>query len=184
MTIYFTASIVGKRRYLKNYLKIVEILKAKGFEVISDHIVKSTEDQVRLETKKERVKFHKQLEKWIKSCDFVIAETSFPSISVGYEISLALHHGKSILILFCEGNPPSLLAHHKDENLICEKYTSETLKSIIDDFINYAEGTQDTRFTFFITREIASYLDKVAKEEKIPKSVFLRKLIEEKIKLE
>ncbi|MBM3283848.1 hypothetical protein FJY90_06420, partial [Candidatus Gottesmanbacteria bacterium] len=111
MTVYFTASIVGKRHYLSNYQKIIGILKAKNLEVISDHIINTTEAQIRMEKVEERIRFQKQLEKWLNSCDYVVAETSFPSISVGYEISLALHYGKPVLILYSEGNPPSLLAH-------------------------------------------------------------------------
>ena len=38
------------------------------------------------------------------------------------------------------------------------------------------------RFTFFITREIAAYLDKVTVRKKVPKAVYLRKLVEEDMK--
>jgi len=178
MTVYFTASIIGKRNYLSNYLKVIGIIKNKNFSIISDHIINTTEAQIRIETKEERLKFHKQLEKWISSCDFMVAETSFPSISVGYEISFALKLGKPVLILYSEGGAPSLLAHHEDEKLVCEKYTLKTLKAIIDDFINYIQGTEETRFTFFITPEIALHLEEISKKEKMPKSVYLRKLIE------
>jgi hypothetical protein len=115
----------------------------------------------------------------INAADCVIAETSFPSISVGYEISLALHRGKPVLILYSEGEAPSLLAQHKDEKLICEKYNSDNVKGIIEDFMSYVEGSNDMRFTFFITSTIASYLEKISRTQKIPKSVYLRKLIEE-----
>ncbi|MCL4417288.1 MAG: ribbon-helix-helix domain-containing protein [Actinobacteria bacterium] len=182
MIVYFTASIVGKKRYLSNYLKIIDIIKNKRFSIISDHIINTTETQIHLETKEERLKFNKQLEGWISSCDFMIAETSFPSISVGYEISFAQKLGKPVLILYSEGRAPSLLALNKDEKLICEKYTSETLQDIIDDFISYIQGTEETRFTFFITPEIALHLEKISKKEKLPKSVYLRKLIEKDMK--
>jgi len=182
MKVYFTASIIGKKHYLHNYLKIIDHLKEKDCQVISDHIISSTESEIRMEKKEMRLKFHKQLENWISGSDFVVAETSFPSISVGYEISLALHLLKPILILYSIGDPPSLLAHHAEEKLICEKYTTYTLSEIIDDFINYVQGTNDTRFTFFITSKIASFLEKVARREKVPKSVYLRKLIEEDMK--
>ena len=178
MIVYFTASIVGKKKYLSNYLKIIEVVKNKNFSIISDHIISTTESQIHFETKEERLKFSEQLEKWISSCDFMIAETSFPSISVGYEISVALKLGKPVLILFSEGHPPSLFAHHKDERLVCEKYTSKILKDIIDDFLNYIQGTEETRFTFFITPKIALHLEEISKKEKMPKSVYLRKLIE------
>lgn len=182
MTVYFTASIVGKKYYLKNYCKILEILKSRKHKVISDHIIKTTEAQIRMENRGDRLKFHKQLENWIISCDFMIAEASFPSISVGYEISLALQRGKPVLILYYGGDPPSLLTYHEEEKLVCEKYTMKNLSGIIDDFINFAEGKNNTRFTFFITSEIALYLDRVSKKEKLPKSVYLRKLIEKEMK--
>src|SRR4030042_5477583 len=100
MTVYFTASIVGKKQYLGNYEKIISILKAGGHTVISDHIINTTECQIRMEKKEQRLEFQHRLEKWINSADFVVAETSFPSISVGYEISLALSHNKPVLVLY------------------------------------------------------------------------------------
>lgn len=178
MKAYFTASIAGKETYLRNYLKIIDTLKKKGTQTLSDHIMNATESKIRLETKDDRIKFHKQLQQWISSADFIVVETSFPSISVGYEISLAMQLGKPILILYSEGDAPSLLAHHKNENLVCEKYTLDTLNDIIDDFLNYIQGTADTRFTFFITSQIALFLDNISRDEKMPKSVYLRKLIE------
>lgn len=182
MKVYFTASIVGKKHYLSSYLKIIDILKAKKFEIIYDHIISTTPDIIRSENKEELLKYQQKLEKWIKESDFIIAETSFPSISVGFEISLALSLGKPVLILYCAGHPPSLLAHHSNEKLACEKYSPDTVKDIIDEFINYVRGTNDTRFTFFITSEIASFLNKISNKQKLPKSVYLRKLIEREMK--
>jgi nucleoside 2-deoxyribosyltransferase len=179
MNVYFTASIVGKKHHIDKYQRILSILRSKGLKIQSDHIINTSESQIRMETRNERLKFQNQLEKMINAADCVIAETSFPSISVGYEISLALHRGKPVLILYSEGEAPSLLAQHKDEKLICEKYNSDNVKGIIEDFMSYVEGSNDMRFTFFITSTIASYLEKISRTQKIPKSVYLRKLIEE-----
>ncbi len=182
MTAYFTASITGKKQYLPNYLKIIDDLKSKGYHVFSDHIIKTTEGFIHPLGRKERLKYHESLETWIKNSDFVIAEISYPSVSVGYEISLALSLGKPILILYTEGDPPSLLAHHKAENLVCEKYTMETLTEIINDFTDFTESAADTKFTFFINREMVTFLDKISIRDKIPKSVYLRRLIEKEMK--
>ena len=182
MLVYFTASIIGKKHYLNNYLKIVEILKTKKVEIVSDHIIKSDGYQVRMETRDDRLKFQEQLDKWITAADCIIAEVSFPSISVGYEISMAISKNKPVLLLYCEGNPPTLLAQHKDEKLICEKYSLDNLGEIISDFLKYVEGKEDSRFTFYITSEIAAFLEDVSKKEKLPKAVFIRKLIEKQIK--
>lgn len=179
LKLYFTASIAAKDQYIHNYRKIVDYIEKNGHSIIADHILNISEKEVNLASREERLKFHSQLEKWIHSSDALIADASFPSISVGYEISLALRVGKPVLVLYSDGEPPSLLAHHSDEKLLCEKYTPQTLPGILDDFIHYIDSKADLRFTFFITPKIASYLDTIAKKEKLPKSVYLRKLIEQ-----
>ena len=177
MHAYFTASIIGKKHYLENYLAIIQILKSQGVTVTSDHIINTDESTIHFETKKERLNFHKNLEHWINKADFMVVEATFPSISVGYEIALALHVRKPILVLYSQGNPPSLINNNEEERLVCEKYAPSTLKETINDFIKYVQGSTDTRFTFFITSEIARYLLKVAKKQRLPKSVYLRNLI-------
>lgn len=176
MKVYFTASIVGKKLFLKNYLNIIDYLKKSGHTIISDHIIKSTENIVDMQSKKERVAFHRRLKKWIIGTDCVVVEASFPSISVGFEISLALNFGKPVLLLYTK-EAPSLLKEYSSDNLLCERYTDENLKGLIDDFLNYAQGRSDCRFTFFIDQKIAKYLDRVSRLEKQPKSVYIRSLI-------
>jgi hypothetical protein len=176
--VYFTASIVGKKDFLSNYHAIITCLTQKGYRVQADHILHATEADIQMKTRAERLKFHDYLEQWIDACDFMVVEASFPSISVGYEISMALEKRKPVLILYSVGDPPSLFAHHTNEKIASEKYTLSTVEEIIADFIMYVQGASDTRFTFFITPQIASYLEKVSKKEKMPKSVYLRKLIE------
>lgn len=180
MNIYFTASIVGRKRYLQNYLNIIEILSKKGHKVTSDHIIKSSENQINFQTEEQRKKFHKRLKKWIMDANAVVVETSFPSISVGFEISLALNLGKPVLLLHTNEGP-TLLSSYSSEKLFCEKYTEATLRDVIEDFLLFVEGNADSRFTFFITSNIAHFLEKVSREKKIPKSVYLRKLIEKEI---
>ena len=179
MTVYFTASIFGKRYYLDQYLEIIDCLKSKNLGVICDHIINTSEIQISQEKRDDRFKFHQQLEKWINSCDFVVVEATYPSISVGYEISLSLSFGKPVLVLYTKGNPPSLLAEFENDKLICKKYTFQTLNSIIDEFTAHVQEIDDVKFTFFITPEIASFLDKTSTKENLPKSVYLRKLIQE-----
>ncbi|MEK7544229.1 MAG: hypothetical protein AAB557_05135 [Patescibacteria group bacterium] len=183
MTIYFTASLVGKKDFQKNYLAIIGYLTSQGHSVQADHILNTTESEVGLQTREARLAFHKKLEGWIQHCDCMIAETSFPSISVGYEVSLALQYNKPVLILYSIGDPPSLFAYHDSEKLVCEKYTLSNVEETIDNFINFVHGNADTRFTFFITPKIAGYLDKVSQTKKLPKSVYLRHLIEQDMKV-
>jgi hypothetical protein len=177
MKAYFTASIVGKKYHLANYKRIVQLFTERGIDVAAAHILDTTEEQIHFETRAERVRMQKKFEEWVMDADFVVVEASFPSISVGYEIALAVHRGKPVLVLYSEGDPPSLIINNEEEKLVVEKYDAATLPTLIDDFVNYYRGESDTRFTFFITSKIASYLEKQAKKDKVPKSVYLRNLI-------
>ena len=122
LTFYFTASIAAKDQYIKNYTQIIESVKANDINIIADHILNTSEPEVNSSSREKRLAFHRQLEEWIHKCDALIAETSYPSISVGYEISLALRVGKPVLVLYSGGEAPSLLAHHSDEKILTEKY--------------------------------------------------------------
>lgn len=177
MHVYFTASVVGKPQHIREYQAIIDTLKKTGLTVQSDHIMNATEATIRIKTKEERLAFLDQLEEWINTCDCMVVEASFPSISVGYEISLAIARNKPVLILYSEGDPPSLFAYHHEENIVCEKYTISSLARITHDFLLFVKGNAETRFTFFIPSAIASYLQKVSRTHKIPKSVYIRNLI-------
>lgn len=179
MKVYFTASVAGKDKYLDQYLNIINYLKSLGHAVTSNHITHTNESHINGLPREEVLDFHSKVEKWIRECDFMIADTAHPSVSVGYEISLGLRMGKPVLVFYENGGPPSLLRYHKDENLVTERYLSNTYKDVIKDFIHSVNGKTDLKFIFLITPRIAAFLDNVVYKEKTPKSVYLRKLIEQ-----
>ncbi len=178
MKIYFTASVSAKHKLITEYLNVINYLKSLGHEVENDHIIRASEQQIKTSSKEAVLGFHSKMESFIKNCDFVVADTSYPSVSVGYEISLALRVGKPVLVFYGAGGAPSLLSYYKDEKLVSEQYTYQSYKETIDTFIRFIESKSDLRFTFFITPEIALFLDEIVKKEKTPKSVYIRKLIE------
>ena len=182
MKVFFTASLTGKKQYEEKYINIVNTIRNLGHSIKAEHILDVNEEDVDRGSEEVRLKFHKKLEKWIQECDFVVVEASFASISVGYEVSLAMQYGKPVLVLYSKGYPPALFAYHENEKLVCERYSDDRLKDILKDFTSYVKGVNDTRFTFYITSEIASFLERISKKKKIPKSVYLRQLIEKEIR--
>ena len=50
----------------------------------------------------------------------------------------------------------------------------EALKLALD----YASDQMDTRFNFFISPKHGNYLDWISKNKKVPRAVYLRRLIE------
>lgn len=183
MKIYFTASIVGKKQFLSNYQSVVSWLKKNSHSVQADHILNTSEDQIRIQDKKERLAFHSQLKKWISACDAMIVEASFPSISVGYEISLAIKLGKPVLILYSDGDAPSLFSEYDEAKVICEQYSKENLGEILNYFTRFINEKHDLRYTFLLPSDLAQYLDEVSHQAKIPKSSYIRLLIQEDMKM-
>lgn len=177
MNIYFTASSVGAKDYLSSYKKIVDYIKNKQHDVRYKHVFEDVEHMRTARPKEERVNILKKLEDWIISADCLVVESSYPSISVGYEIYLALQLGKPTLLLYSSGDPPSIFDNSDNEKLVIEKYTPQTMQSILDDFLTFASNKNESRFTFFLTAEISRYLETVSKKQKVPKSVYLRQLI-------
>lgn len=182
MYIYFTGSLSGKKSHGSNYLKIIEYLISHGHTVIADHILQTTEDTIRKSTPKQKLEFQKKVEMWIENSDCVIAETSHPSVSVGYEIGMALQINKPVLILHSpDVDPPSLFSSHENENVVTSTYTKDTFARIIVEFLGFVEQNHDVKFTFFIPPRHAHYLDRISKRHKVPKSAYLRELIESDI---
>ena len=176
MRAYFTASIVGRKYHLGNYQKIGEILRSHNVEVMDEHILNVSEKDIQMQSKTYALNSTRNLRIGSTLQTFFVAETSFPSISVGYEISMALTVSLSLSSTVRE------IRHHclpitKTKNHM-RKYTVETLPAIISDFLQFVRGEADTRFTFFISSKQAAYLAKQGKRNRVPKSVYLRSLID------
>lgn len=178
MKVYFTASISVKDRFIDRYKIIIDYLQKHGHKVEYEHILGATEQTVAAMSPKDRINFLAKVENWIRTSNFVIAETSHPSVSVGFEVALALRYAKPVLVLYSEGDAPSLLLHHTYDRLHAEKYTPSNVGSTIEDFIHYIEGKHDTRFTFFLPEELNAYLEHSSRKLKLTKSMYLRRLIE------
>jgi len=177
MKIYFVGSIRGKKRYLKNYEAIIKTLEKLGHKV-KDNTINLDPAYVNEPSDKEKVKFYRKVLSAISWADIVLAEGSFPSMGVGYEISLALEKGKLVLVLHEEDNAPYFLEGVGSDKLEVTKYNLGNLKEILVESIDYLSGQQDVRFNFFVSPKIVRYLDFISKIKKLPRAVYLRNLIE------
>jgi nucleoside 2-deoxyribosyltransferase len=177
MKIYFTASLTGRKMYLQNYKRIVEELKKFSKDVIYEHILYNDPQKRFKETTEERKEIFRKVENWIKSCDIMVAEISFPSTNVGYEISKAVDEDKPVLALCVEGKMPALLIGAKTDKLRVINYKLPNLSEIIVENIEDLKEQMNTRFNFFIQPVIGHYLNWIAKKRKTPRAVFLRDLI-------
>jgi nucleoside 2-deoxyribosyltransferase len=181
MKVYFVGSISGKKLYLKNYKHIVNSLSEFGCEVI-ENTIKPTEEDVKTLSDEDKVKYYRRVLKWIDYSDIVVAEVSHPSIGVGHEVSVAIEKQKPVILMHVDGYSPHFMEGLKTDKLCVVKYEFNDLNNVLKDALEFASDQQDTRFNFFISPKIGTYLDWVSKRKRIPRAVYLRKLIEEDIK--
>ena len=176
MKVHFNAPLNGKKEY---YQRIVAKIHQLGYELVTNHVLERDITQVEAETEAESELQSKKLASWIKNADIVVFETSYPDVSLGYEIALALNMSKPVVVLYRkEMNTPHGLKGIKSEKLQLVSYNDATLEEMLEYALDYAEEATDIRFNFFVTPTISAYMDWIARERKLPRSVYLRRLIE------
>lgn len=179
MKVYFTAPLEGKEQYKEEYSLIVDTLKNHGAHVrsIFDSSIGLT-DQSSID----KNKAYEKINRLLKGADLVVAEISYPSVRVGYEISAALAAGKPVLALRLAGTRTNVLEGHPDEKFKMEEYEKKTLDPLLEKWLKTVNDLADIRFNFFIPPRLVSYLDWISKARRIPRAVYLRGLIEKEMK--
>ena len=123
MKIYFAGAIRGGRDDASIYLQIVSTLTRYG-TVLTEHVGDPNLD-VRGEGLSDQQIFDRDLE-WLRSCDFLVAEVTKPSLGVGFEIGKATEWGIQVLCLYRPSESRSLSAMIAG----CDKVTVETYRSV------------------------------------------------------
>lgn len=118
----------------------------------------------------------------VKKADIVVMEVSGHSMSIGYLISKALELSKPVVALHKKGCVPNFLKGIIDQKLIIVEYDLDNVTTVLGGAVKKAKSLIDVRFNFFVSPKILTYLDWVAQKRMLPRSVFLRDLIEREMK--
>lgn len=186
MQVYFVASsrLVAKNAALHE--KIYQVL-ADGNKMVSDKVMKWIKSGVR-DLKNESLKFkrenYEQAIKSVKKAELVVIEVSGHSMSGGYLISQALSMNKPVIALYESNSKPVFIAGIPDNRLFLVEYNENNVEEVLKKALKRVVELIDVRFNFFVSPKILTYLDWVSQKRMIPKSVFLRNLIEKEIKKE
>lgn len=183
MKIYFSASISHINRYRNNYIAIVKALEKLGHNVIAEHVLKKkTKSDYEKQSDQESLSIQRKMTAWKKQADMCIFEVSSPSLGIGQEIAFALSNKKQVIALHTSGTKPHVLRDEGEESLFLVEYSLDKLEEILEEYIDYAKEHADSRFNFFISPEIQSYLDWIARYRRTPRAVYLRELLEKDIR--
>lgn len=182
MFVTFVASHSQKADLLKYYQRIFEYLNRQDYKLFVGKLFE-TQDEEDLEDESSRKEWYDLAIKNIKKSDVVVVEISYPSTAnVGHELTYALESGIPVVALYKKGRDPLFLQGIVDEKLTIMEYDDENLEDVLGEAIDYATSQQDTRFNFFISPRIGNYLDWISKRRRLPRAVYLRRLIEEDMK--
>jgi hypothetical protein len=182
MKVYFSGALYQKDRLIDNYRRIIKILEKSGCSVFEDTVKTDIAESMNM-SDSARVDNYKKIVRWIDKADFSVIEGSFPStLHIGHEISLTLEKSKPVVVLYTKGAEPVVFKGLKDDRIIWVEYNDANLEDVLSKAVDEAKKTADVRFNFFVSPKILTYLDFVAQKRMIPRSVFLRDLIEKEMK--
>lgn len=181
MKIVFIASIRGRERYLATYNIIIDTLSREGNLV--DHVVGIKESEIQDWAEEERLKYFNNFYKKLRQAELVVAECSYPSINVGYEVSQAIQQGKTIILLKNKFVGESLLSWGDPiflyENLQIIEYEDSNLSDLLTSLLDKITINSQKQYNILLSPNLMARLEFVSKKKKVSKSAYIRELLEE-----
>lgn len=180
MKIFFTGSPRALKANKEGHIKIYNAIEKKG-KHLSQLVINADPDNFYKAEYENIVKHYHDTISNLKKADIVIAEVSMHSMSMGFLVNKALELSKPVIALYTSGHEPFFLTGIDDTLLQIIEYKNEDVEEKVFDAIDYASSQQDTRFNFFVSPKHINFLDWIAQNKKIPRSVYLRRLIEKEM---
>lgn len=179
MKVYFMASPRGKDDLSNKYEAIYKTIEELGYKHVADFILKVDVDKFYLSDIRP---FYKETTKDLKKADICLFEVSVHSLAIGHLINDAIDEGKPVIALYTGDNLPFFLSGASEEKVQIIQYDLSNLKKVLKHALQYAQERTDTRFNFFISHRLSSYLDWISRKKRIPRAVYLRQLIKKAMK--
>jgi 2'-deoxynucleoside 5'-phosphate N-hydrolase len=177
MKIHFVGSLAGNK---DNYRMIINTIKKLGYEVVTEHSISRVLDDIKDEEPEDSRNYVKKMMNWIKKSDIVIVEVTQPEVGSGYELALGLQNEKPVIAMYTDGKDPKVLVGQGEisEKVQVVEYDADDIREVLAMAIDMAKDQQDVRFNFFVSPKIVRFLDWISKKKKMPRAVYLRRLIE------
>lgn len=185
MKAFFVASPRSVNIEPELYKKMYKMVQNNCTKMIGDLVLEFANenlDSFYNRSHKDRVDHYKRTMDFLKKSDVVVVEVSEHSMSMGYIVNKALENSKPVIALYKKGHDPYFFSGIEDNKLVISSYTEETLEKVVSEAFEKIKSLSDVRFNFFVSPKILAYLDWVAQKRMVPRSVFLRDLIEREMK--
>jgi nucleoside 2-deoxyribosyltransferase len=179
INVHLIASKSNVANDVKSLETIGELISSKGH-----HIVRNWVEAARTNAKdKDWAEIYQLNLETIAKADVVIAETSYNSFGVGYQVAVAIQQKKPTLLLRRDDADKEAFATGiVDTWAQRATYTDDNLDEIVEKFLHENDiATKDMRFNFFIDRPIYNYLRWSALKTGKTKAEILRELVQREI---
>lgn len=117
----------------------------------------------------------------IAAADVFIAEMSYASQTLGFQLAHALRTGRQCLYLYdpsIKGQPKGMIGNITSRNLKIKEYNDTNYKKVVDSFMKFAEKQQQSyRTSFMITREIDEFISIRSKKLMLSRGEVIRELL-------
>lgn len=179
MKIAFLAPIESGDQSKNQHTGIIDYLTRTGHCV--SHALSVTADTLSALTDKKRTEYFNSFYAKIGTCDIVIAECTFPSVHVGYEISCAIQQGKDVIMLKQKNSLPDIMTSDQlnlHKNIYIYEYSKETLFTTIKEALACNPAQKFKKYNVLFPNDMVNKLNQISKRKNLPKSVYIRQLLE------
>jgi len=178
--IFFAASSDVSREKKERYKKIISILENQGFAV-SQVLFRKKEFDLP-SGKIDYAHIYDSVIQEINRSDIFIADISYPSGGVGYQVYHAFYQKKPIIVLYMESrksNPSMVIRGIKSKKFFTLKYNGiEDLRKNLIPLLRRSKKQLKVRFHLVIDNKDSSFIETAANNLGISKTEYLKKLIE------
>lgn len=186
MIVHFIATITSLEENIESFRLISKTLKEKGHVLARDWMEEAHENiQAGVSIGEEKWQsFIEEDFGAIAKSDVIIADITFDSTAIGYQVAMAVQQKKpTLLILRDDKNVPQFTWNIPSGFLSKISYNKDDIVEKITPFLeNNDISTKDMRFNFFIDRPIYNYLRWAALKTGKTKAEVLRELVQREIK--
>lgn len=180
MRVGFTAAYEGRLKFRKHYKAILDSLKS---------VDPSIKEWIwRIRKPKSKISYEEvyggKINR-VKRAEVLVAEISYPSIGVGFEIFYALGEKKQVLALYFEEaqkQASETIRGITSRYLTVKSYNLKDLSNIIEKYFKGVSKKLEVKFNCILPPRLDSYLKEKAKKEKTTKSAIVRSLIEREVR--
>jgi len=181
MKIYFTADRTDLAEKKPQWQEIIRALEKNGHEVFSPVLSEHLPPASELSNKGAK-DWYKEWSSYIKDCEVVVAEGSYPSsIDVGFEIGLLVSMGKPVILLFQSSKDPVYINQLYSDKLIKSSYNHQNLKDVLRWCFEELNRISSQQVTLSVPAKVEQFLRKVEKQKGLSRSDWVTELIEQEM---